>query len=199
MYKDQQHDGFFKNFQFPRPSNAAKVVRTVRTILHDIDPIKPTTDRLYMWEAWPYDESVHMISMTYNRDWVACERQRLIEIGQLDDAYRLQFVLGLWHLTEEKGERLLWWKTYYKKMKLSECEICKVLLFEERGISQTCHHQLCAVCMCLVTKEGGTQQKPLPCCPDCGAETLYNVFNGKQCAGLRGHDCVVMFYEDIMM
>ena len=45
---------------FSRTSNflahpyAAKVVKTVRTIVHDIDPIKPTTERLYMWEAFAH-------------------------------------------------------------------------------------------------------------------------------------------------
>ena len=96
---------------FSRTSNflahpyAAKVVRTVRTILHDIDPIMLTTERLYMCETWPYDDGVHMIPVTYNRDWVACERQRLIECGQLEEAFRLHFVLGLWNPTDEqKGE-----------------------------------------------------------------------------------------------
>ena len=106
---------------FSRTSNflahpyAAKVVRTVRAIVHDIDPIMPRTERLYLWEAWPYDGDVHMIPVTYNRDWVACERQRLFECGQLEDAFRLHLVLGLWHPTDEEEERLPWWKTYYQK------------------------------------------------------------------------------------
>ena len=65
--------GFSNLMAFSRTSNflahpyAAKVVRTVRTIVHNIDPVKPSTERLYMWEAWPYDDSVYMIPVTYNR------------------------------------------------------------------------------------------------------------------------------------
>ena len=96
---------------FSRTSNsltypfAAKVVSTVRTIVHDRDPEKPVAERLHMWEAWPYDGSVHMIPVTYNGDWVAFERQRLIDCGQLEDDIRLHLVQRLWHPTDILGCR----------------------------------------------------------------------------------------------
>ena len=88
--------------------------------------------------------------------------------------------------------------TYYKKTKLSECGLCKVLFLENRDMSETCHHQLCTAFVCLVTKEASTQQKPLRAVQNV-AKILSTTCLMQNCADLSDHECGVMFYEDIVM
>ena len=173
---------------------AAQQVRRISALIQDLQPTRPSNQRLFFWDAVPHRGErggTQLVPVTYSGEQVAARRLQKIEAGQLADAFRLHLVMGDGHPTENETQLYPWWREYYQRMFMEVCCVCHIPLVEDRAMHRVCHHQLCTTCA--VVETDGTEEGTLPACPECAAAGKWLIFNGEQANDDRDHSDIVLW------